>query len=238
MRRTLIAAALGACLAGPAAANEYATFTQLHVTPLGAGSDASCATMALLNLPATWQTGDAIVVMLIADPVHNPTRDPLIAALLAEQAGVLELSPSMPAACPDDRPETSRLAPPADPLDLVFGGLLAARREAGGGLVVAIGYGPGGGSVLAAADETAASTRLGPGGPRFAATLAIGDGRARLRLGTAQAAPERSELRLGLLCEALARSGTTQGTASGEACAVDLVASAPSVRATPVALHR
>ena len=231
MRRILIGTALVASLAAPAAANEYATYAQLPVTPLGAASDARCDTLGLLNLPAAWHTGDAIVVMLTAGPAHNPQRDPLIAALLAEQAGVLEVSPGMPASCADGSAETARLSPRPDPLDLMFGSLLAARQIAGGGLVVAIGHGPGGGLALAAADEAEASTRLGPDGPRFAAALALGDGRARFRLGTSQAAPEHAELRLGLLCEILVRSGATQGAANGQACAADLDADMASVRA-------
>lgn len=231
MRRFLMAAALAACLAGPGAANEYTTYVQLPVTPLGASRDARCDTMALLNLPAAWHRGDAIVVMLTAGPAHNPQRDPLIAAFLAEQAAVLEVSPAMPARCADGSPEAARLAQRTDPLDLVFGGLLAARQQAGGGLVVAVGHGPGGTLALAAADDAEASARLGPDGPRFAAALAIGDDRRRFRLGASQAARERAELRLGLLCEVLARSGARHGAENGQACTMDLEAGAVSVRA-------
>ena len=230
MRGTLIAAALVASLAGPVAANEYTTYVQLPVAPIGASGDARCTTLALLNLPATWHPGDAIVVMLTAGPGHNAQRDPLIAAFLDEQAGVLEVSPDLPAACAEGRAEATPLAPRHDPLDLVFGSLLAARQQAGGGLVVAIGHGQSGSLALAAVNEAEASARLGPDGPRFAAALAIGDERTRFRLGAAQAEVERTELRLGLLCEVLARSGATHGEANGQACSVDVEAGAISVR--------
>lgn len=230
MRRILMAAALGAGLAGPTLADEYTILSQVQVRPPGAAGDARCDTTALLNLPAAWDTGDAIAVVLTAGAAYNPQRDALIAELLADEAGVLEVSAGVPAACAGRGPEAARPTPRAASLDAVFGSLLAARQE-GGGLVVAIGLGQDGRLALAAVDEAEASAWLGPDGPRFAAALAIGDDRARFRLGAPQAAREQAQLRLGLLCEALGRSGGSHGAENGRACAADLEAGTVSVRA-------
>ncbi|MBR0661252.1 hypothetical protein [Neoroseomonas oryzicola] len=231
MRKALIATALLASLARPAAADEYTTYASLLVTPTGASHATRCDMMSLLNLPAAWHSGDAIVVMLTAGPAYAQQRDSLIAELLAEQAAVLEVSPSASPTCVGGGHVATPPVTQAAALDMVFGGLRAARQTAGGGLVVAIGLGPEGSLALAAADEAEAGARLGPDGPRFAAGLAIGDGSARLRLGAAQVAPERAEARLGLLCEALVHSGTTKGAANGQACATELEAGMVSVRA-------
>lgn len=227
MRKALIATAILASLARPGAADEYTTYASLLVTPLGASNGTRCDTMALLNLPATWHSGDAIVVMLTAGPAYAQQRDSLIAELLAEQAGVLEVSPGGSPTCAGGGPVATTPATRAASLDMVFGSLRAARQTAAGGLVVAIGLGPEGSLALAAADDAEAGARLGPDGPRFAAGLAIGDGKARLRLGAAQATPERAEARLGLLCEALVRNGA----ASGQDCTAEFEAGPVSVRA-------
>lgn len=231
MRRTLIATALLAGLSGPAVADEYATYLSLFVTPAGASSATGCQTTALLNLPASWQAGDAVVVLLTTEPEYSQQRDSLIAEILAEQAGVLEVPSASPAACHQDGADALGSAAQAASLDLLYGGLLAARQQGAGGLVVAIGHGREGRLALAAADEAEASARLGSHGPRFAAALALGDERPRLRLGAAVAAPERAEARLGLLCDALGRSNT----ADGLACATELRTGLASVR---VALQR
>jgi hypothetical protein len=236
MHRTLIAAALGATLAGPAPANEYTAYQAVDLTPRGAGGEAGCTRLALLNLPAGWQAGDAVVVMVAA--VHDTGRDHLIAAMLAEQAAVLEVPPAAPAACLFERPEAAASAPPADALGMMLGGLAAARHQAGGGLVVAIGHGPAGVVALEAAEESAAADRLGPDGPRFAAALVLGNGPATFRLGGPPATPERAAMRLGLLCDAIARSGLAPGAADARTCVSQLASEAAGGPASQVSLRR
>jgi hypothetical protein len=237
MHRTLIAIALGASLAGAVRANEYTSYQAIDLTPRGAGGEARCTRMALLNLPAGWQAGDAVVVMIAA--VQDTARDQLVAAMLAEQAAVLEVPPAAaPAACLFDRPEAAALAPPADALGLVLGGLAAARQRAGGGLVVAIGHGPAGAVALEATEDGVAADRLGPGGPRFAAGLALGDGPAMFRLGGTPATAERAALRLGLLCDAIARSGVAPGAADAATCVSQLAPETVRSQASQVTLRR
>jgi hypothetical protein len=73
----------------------------------------------------------------------------------------------------------------------------------GAGLVVAIGYGPGGTAVLGVVREPVASL-LGTNGPRYAAAIAIGDGAPVLMLGASLPAWEQALSRLAALCHALA----------------------------------
>lgn len=236
MLRTLIAAALGASLAGPALATEYTSYEAIAVTPRGAGGEARCTRMALLNLPAGWQAGDAVVVIIAA--VHDTARDQLIAAMLAEQAAVLEVPPAAPAACLFDRPETAGAAPPADALGMMLGGLAAARQQVGAGLVVAIGHGPVSAVALEAADARLAADRLGPDGPRFAAGLALGNGPAVFRLGGLPASPERAAMQLVLLCDAIARSGMAPSTGDAETCVSEFAPETARGRTSQVTLQR
>jgi hypothetical protein len=188
LRRLALATAVLA--AGPAAADEYTRFEPLPVTGATRPGEApGCEALALLNLPSSWRAGDAVVVMMTATRVPDATRDPLVAALLGERAAVLEL--------PADR------CTPADPLAGAFGALAALRQVAGAGLVVAVGYGPGGRTALAAVREEEAAARLGPGGPRYAAAAAIGEGAPAFALGAAQPSAEAAPRRLALFCDAL-----------------------------------
>ncbi len=86
----------------------------------------------------------------------------------------------------------------------LFGALVALRRDAGAGLVAAVGYGPAGAAVLLAAGETEAARYLGPAGPRFTAAAALGPGRPAFAMGATPAAEERWAERAPLLCAALA----------------------------------
>ncbi|WP_198370443.1 hypothetical protein [Roseomonas rosulenta] len=218
MGRIPILAALGTALAAPVPAAELAAVMQVHLTPRGVAGEAGCTRKARINLPPAWRTGDAVVVLLTDEPLRDATRDPLVATLFLENAAVLAVSPGTPAVCVEDAPGASQSPGAPDALDMLFGGLVAARQEAGGGLVVAIGYGPGSAIALAAGEEGEAAARLGQDTPRFAAALALGDGAPAARRGGPQAAAERSDERLGLLCAALARSGVGWGAASAPTC--------------------
>jgi len=190
-------ALIAACLAAaPALADEYTRFEPLIVTPAARpGEPAGCTAMALLNLPQTWRAGDAAVVMLAPWQTPDPARDRLVAALLAEQAAVLELAI---APCPGTETAAS-----ADPVAEALGALAALRWRAEAGVVVAIGYGSGARRMLATVEDAEAQARLGLGGPRFAAAAAFGDGAPIFVLGAEQRPREHAPARLGMLCDAL-----------------------------------
>jgi hypothetical protein len=198
MARPVLYAGLAALIgAAPALAQEYTRFEPLVVTPAARpGEPEGCAAIALLNLPSAWRDGDAAVVMLAPWRTPDPARDRVVAALLQEQAAVLELSIG-PCPAPDGT------AAAAAPLAEALGALDALRRHAGAGVVVAIGYGPGAREMLAAVDEAEAQARLGASGPRFAAAAALGEGAPAFARGAAQAPREMAPVRLGLLCDAL-----------------------------------
>jgi hypothetical protein len=190
MIRHPVIAGIAAMLASmPARAEEYTRFEPLVVSAAARPGDeaAGCTRMALLNLPAAWRTGDAAVVMLAPWQAGDPARDRLVGALLHEQAAVLELVPCAA----------------ADPLPDAMGALVALRRDAGAGVVVAIGYGPGARRMLDTIAEHEAAARLGETGPRFAAAAALGEGAPGFALGVGQPTREGAPWRLGLLCAAL-----------------------------------
>ncbi|WP_198372326.1 hypothetical protein [Roseomonas rosulenta] len=192
-RLSLLAALMSA---PPALANEYARFESVVVVPATRpGEAAGCASRALLNLPPAWRAGDAAVVMLAPWRTPDPARDRLVAALLFEEAAVLELSiEPCPAA---ETPEA------VDPVPEAFGALSALRRFSGAGLVVAIGYGAVARRILDTVADHEAGGRLGSDGPRFAAAAAFDGGAPAFALGAAQPPRERSPVRLGMLCDAL-----------------------------------
>lgn len=232
--RALIAAALAAGLACPVAADEYAAYDLMTLTPRGAAGAAACSATGLLNLPAAWQSGDAVVVLVGAG--HDAHRDRLISSLLAEHAAVLEVSLDAHVACAGDAGGPPRAR--ADAVDLALSALVAARDDAGGGLIVAIGHGPGGDVALAAVDEPTAALRLGPGGARFAAALSLGGGPAVARRGAAQAEAEQTGMRLGLLCDAIARSDIAWSATDAAACLAGIAADRAPAPVRPVALRR
>lgn len=234
MRRTLIAAALATSLAGPAAADQYAAYDLITLAPRGVAGATGCGTTALLNFPAAWQSGDAVVVMVATG--HDTQRDRLISSLLAEDAAVLEVSLDAPVTCAGDPAGSPR--PQVDAVDLALSALVAAKDTVGGGLIVAIGHGPGGGVALAAADEPTAALRLGPVEARFAAAISLGGGPAVARLGAAQPEAEQAGMRLGLLCDAIARSDIAWSIADAVACAAGIAAGRPPAPVTPAALRR
>lgn len=203
-------AALLSLLAVAALATEYTRFEPLWVEDPRPGASAeACRRFALLNLPPGWQAGDAAAVRLSR---HGAPADPdaerLTAALLQAGAAVLERATGEGCA-PEGGPH---LAP--DPLADLFGALVALRREAGAGLVLAIGIGALGPQVLAAADPGLAEAYLGQGAPGFVAALAMGAGGApAIRPGQAPAAAEGWSVRAPLLCDLLHRVSAEGGAA-------------------------
>jgi hypothetical protein len=188
IRSPMIAGIAMILAAMPAQAEEYTRFEPLVVSAASRpGEAAGCSRLALLNLPPAWRSGDAAVVMLAPWQGSDTARDRLVGALLHEQAAVLELVPCAA----------------ADPLPDAMGALVALRRDAGAGLVVAIGYGTGARRMLDAIAEHEAAARLGETGPRFAAAAALGDGMPGFALGADQPSREGAPRRLGMLCEAL-----------------------------------
>ncbi|MBP0462428.1 hypothetical protein J5Y09_00765 [Roseomonas sp. PWR1] len=217
IRRSILAGL--ALAAAPAIAGEYTTYRMVDL-PQAAG----CPAPALLNLPAGWNSGDAAVVLLTLAPQVDAARDSLVAALLEDHAAVLEVVASR---CPGGASDAAGAA---------LGALRELHITEGAGLVVAIGYGPGGRAAAAAADEAEAAARLGPGGPRFAATLVIGDGPPAMLAGPEQPPALRAPLRLSLLCDALAQAGAGAALPSPGACR-DALAKAATPDVQPVALR-
>ncbi len=199
MKCFLLGALVTAAAVLPAAGMKDTRFQMLPVAPAQrAGEAADCTTTALLNLPPVWMPGDAAVVMLAAWRVSDPARDRLVSALLFEHAAVLEIAPA-----PCAGVETEEVSVPAHPVAAALGALAALRRISGAGLVVAVGHGPDARHALAAVEEAEAAARLGPGGPRFAAAVSLGDGRPVFVLSAPQPETERASARLGAQCEAL-----------------------------------
>lgn len=196
MSYRLASVALAAALAtAPAVANEYTHFSQVRVTPLGDEGLPRCATDAMLSLPPAWQPGDAAVVVVSTSSRPDAMRDPIVAALLLENAAVLELIPGGCEGATDAR---------ADAADAFAGGL-AALRGSGAGFVVAIGQGEAG--AAAAMDmvrESAAASRLGPAGPRFAAAVGLGGAAPAFAAGVMSA--RIGQARLGAFCDTLAEA--------------------------------
>jgi hypothetical protein len=186
-----VAVALAAALPSAGAAVEYTRFESLwfeQASPRSAPAPTALAQVsALLNLPPGWMAGDAAVLMVGDRSDPKDARDRLVAALIGEGAAVLELD-AHPAAQGWSPPDSAVASAPPAPRDLLpglFGALLALRRDAGAGLVVAVGYAAGGQAALLATAETEADRHLGPGGPRFAAAASLGPGRSAFAAGAA-----------------------------------------------------
>jgi hypothetical protein len=147
---------------------------------------------ALLNLPPGWTTGDAAVVLAPGGDWPPGFRDRLVAALLDSGAAVLELN----------RPEAGR--PPEEALAQDMGAALATLHQAfGAGLVVAIGHGMPGEAAMRAASPAAR-----PGGPAYAAAVALGPGAPRFALNPMpedQGWPQRAAI----LCDLIDLAGPT-----------------------------
>lgn len=228
MSRRLVATAFAAALAAaaPARAEEYATFRTLPVTPVADGGSPGCISTALLNRPATWNPGGAAVVMLSRTPQPVGLGDSLLAALLGQQAAVLEVTPG---SCETD-PGLADVR--QDALD-VLAGALVALRAAGAGLVVAVGHGEAAAAAaIEATNGPALDSRLGPGGPRFAAGLGLGGGAPAYAAGAQQPVREPASSHVFALCGALAQvMPAAEGSAA--ACASMLADSGQTSRRSP-----
>jgi hypothetical protein len=230
MPSRIAAAVLAASLVvPPALADEYTAYQYLEVT---SGALQPCRTGMLLSLPPSWQVGDGAVVLLTVGHAHDAVRDVLVSALLSEHAAVLELVPvrcdTAPAA------QDSVIASAIDALDVMT-------RTMGTGMVVAIGYGPGGKAILDVVREPAAGL-LSANGPRYAAAVALGDGAADFALGGPLPVQDGAPSRLAALCRTLAAVVGGMGAtperaapaAASETC-IAAMAGETSLGATPVA---
>ncbi|MEI6162733.1 MAG: hypothetical protein WCP77_23140, partial [Roseococcus sp.] len=144
-----VLAALGmGAAAGPAQATEYSRFEWLWLDP-AAGVQASVRQGALLNLPASWQAGDAVVVL----GSDGPGQASPLSALLHAGTAVLELNQS-----------------PHQPANALAEAALALRQQRRAGLLIAVGQGGWGDALRDAAlpQAYAATISLGEGLPHFA----------------------------------------------------------------------
>jgi hypothetical protein len=205
MTKPFAAAVIGAMLAtGNAAASEYTRFEPLpYALPSPTTATGQCNRLALMNLPPGWRRGDAAVVLLTEAALRDPLRNDLVAALLHAGASVVEAVSGPGAACgPGDAEETPAAATEAEPLDVLFAVLEAVRR-AGAGLVIAVGYGPGGEAALEAVQGNVAARRSPETAPRFAAAASLGLARPAFAIGAPMPPEEAAPIRLPLFCAAI-----------------------------------
>ena len=223
---------LGAVAGMPAAvwAEEQARVESLWLVPVSAQHGSAASAPALFDMPPGWAPGDA-VALVVADHRAAPdgARDRLAAALLREGAAVLELgAPGARGPAPDDSTAPPRARRPHDALPDLFAALMAVRRDAGAGLVVALGHGEGGEAALRAADEGAAARHLGADGPRFVAAGVLGPRRVAFAAGAAPPASEGWPRRAPLLCAALAAAAEHEAAAAVQRdCVAALAPGAP-----------
>jgi len=171
--------AFAAAVPTPAPAQEQTRTEPLYVQPAGQGGTAGIPTPGLLHLPPGWTVGDAAAVVLSDGPWPALARERLTAGLLGEGAAVLEMDAD---AARGVSPDNDVVAPPPKAAELVpdvRGAVDALQRDAGAGLVVALGHGVGGAAALLAA----AAARLRPGGDGLAAGVYLGPGPAAFALG-------------------------------------------------------
>jgi hypothetical protein len=166
--------------AGPARADEYARVEPLWVEPL-AGRPALPRQPALLNLPMSWQVGDAAVVLVSGPGRDRSLRNRLVGSLLDSGAAVLEI-------------ELRRGRRGAATEDVVAAGA-ALRHEVGAGLIVAVGLGL----------EGAPGVLLASAHPGFVAHVGLVGAEMAFVPGTGPVPPqERWAERAGPFCAALA----------------------------------
>lgn len=174
------AAAALACLAAPASALEHTRMEPVWIESAAPDGEEGHTAAALLNLPPGWMIGDAAALVLSDASWPGLARERLVAALLDEEAAVLEFDAT---AARRIGPEAARLGPEPTTAETALDLRAAAdtmRRQIGAGLVVTLGHGAAGeAALLAAALErtagpaggkgvTVAAASLGPGAPRFA----------------------------------------------------------------------
>jgi hypothetical protein len=183
---TALAASLSLAVAMPGQAGPL---DDARVEPLWLSTR---STLALLTVPQGWALGDAAAVVVDGQGVEERRR--AVVALVGEGAAVLTL---------DSHPTSSPTADAGEMVPELLGALQALRRDAGAGLVVALGHGAGGEAALMAAREEMAAPQLGRGGPRFAAAASLGPGWPAFAAGASPPAYEAWSTRAPLLCAAL-----------------------------------
>lgn len=216
-RRTALSAALLALAMPATATREYTGYQAMLYAPIA--GELGCLAQGLLSIPPAWAAGDAGALVLGRRGSLDARRDATVAALVAEGAAVLEITVGAPTDC------GGRAA--RDPQDEVSAAL-AALREYGSGLVVALGFGEGTDTVQPSMGVAAA---------------AIGERHATFRGGTSVASEEswglRSMLFGALLGKALAQpnaSWSEDGQIAASCSAViGTVETAIQVRTAPPA---
>lgn len=179
------------------AAEPGTTLEPLWAPPPGAAP--GCTRLLMMEAPRDWMAGDAAVVVLAAAHAEEDLAARVTEALLVQQAAVVRLRVGLGGGIGNCS------AAAADPVTELLGTLDALRRQAGAGLVVAIGLGTLGPTVLAATEEATAARILGPGGSRLAAGMAMGgEGPALFHAGAAPPTWEHWEARVPHLCTVLA----------------------------------
>jgi hypothetical protein len=214
-RHAIAVLALGV-LTAQAPSDPGAPFTRLElvwVAPATERAAPACSRLAVLDQPRDWASGDAAVVLLVPGAAQAAAARPLAAALLAQQAAVLEFHSGPAEGCTLD---------PHDQVAEVLGAVRTLRTETGAGLVIAVGFGGPEAAVLAAVAEDLAARRLGSPGPRLAAAAARDEtGRWTFRAGAPPLEAEHWQDRVPHLCAALAGARR----ADAEACRAALGAS-------------
>lgn len=201
----VIAALAAFACSAPALALEHTRLEPVWFETAAPDGGAGHTAQALLNLPPGWLIGDAGVVILSDRTWPGLARERLVAALLEEEAAVLEFDV---AAARGPGPENARPEAPvaAELMPGVRGAVRALRRDAGAGLVVALGYGAGGeAAVLSASPERTTV----PEDTGLVAAASLGPGPARFALGGAAPGrgwPVRAERLCGVLAKAAAPS--------------------------------
>lgn len=206
----------------PAAADEpFAAMDLLWMRPAtGPGAPPACTRLLVVNMPRDWAIGDAAVAIFAVEDAERAI-EPLVAALMPELAAILEVPSRLAEGCPNG---------PVEPVAEVLGAVQALRADLGAGLVVAIGVGTAGPTVLAATREAVAARFLGPAGPRLAAAIALGgNGPASYAIGTLPDG-QRWTQRGALLCEALASANPQVRVG---ACLTGLAVDRPVAGAAP-----
>lgn len=201
LARAAVAAGLLAAI--PAAATEYTVFGSVWLQPRAADPAAPKAVPALLSMPPGWAAGDAAAVV-ISDPAHpGGPRDLLVARLLGDGAAVLELDVFSPRGFSADSGANPAMPSDAALVPDLLAALAELRRTHAAGIVIAVGFGAGGGAALDAARTVAA------GG--FAAGIDMGaDGQPAAIRYAAGPAPPPSEawgMRVAALCDVLGAPG-------------------------------
>lgn len=202
--RSLLAAGLALTLpaAAPAAATEYTLFRPVMVPTENPAALRSVP--SILNVPSGWQPGHAAAVLLFDPPDALPLRDAILSALLDSGAAVLELDANAARGFSSD---SAANPPPPTAESLLHdlaGALVALRRDAGAGVVVAVGHGMGGEAALLAAEPARLAELLGEDGPSYAALVSVGPGAPAFRAGTPPGRAEAWAMRAPMLCGVLA----------------------------------